>query len=90
MFQSNKKPSKCEAFLIATLGNNVFIYFTKQQPKNETKHHPPIGLLAKLASAYIVDGTQAELIGARRDETTNDHAGGLRLNVGQQHRPRGV
>lgn len=52
--------------------------------------HPPVRLFAELASADVVDGTQAELVGARRDEAADGNASRLRLDVGQQHRPGGV
>lgn len=54
------------------------------------QEYPPVSLFAELSPSHIVDGTQAKLIRARWDETANSNPGWLRLNVGQQHSPRGV
>lgn len=52
--------------------------------------YQPIGLLAELASAHVVDGTQAELVGAGRDEAADGDPCGLRLDVGEEHGPRRI
>lgn len=52
--------------------------------------YQPVSLFAELASAHVVDGTEAELVRARWDEATNSNPGRLWFNVGQQHCPRGI
>jgi len=52
--------------------------------------HSPLGLLAELPLAHVVNGTEAELIGARRDQAVDRHRYGLRLDIGQQDGPRSV
>lgn len=54
------------------------------------QEYPPVSLFAELAPTHVIDGAQAELVGARWDEATNSNPGGLWLNVGQQHCPRGI
>lgn len=58
--------------------------------RRSSAQYPPVSLFAELASAHVVDGTQAELVGARWDEATDGDPGRLWFNVGQQHRPRGI
>lgn len=50
----------------------------------------PVSLLAELALANVVDGTQAELVRACRDQPVDRYSSRLWLNVGQQDRPRSV
>lgn len=52
--------------------------------------HQPVSLFAELASAHVVDGTQAELVGACWDEASDGNPSRLWLNIGQQHCPRGI
>lgn len=50
----------------------------------------PVSLLAELPLAHIVNGTEAELIGARRDQAIHRHRYGLGLDIGQQDGPGSV
>lgn len=50
----------------------------------------PLCLLAELPLAHIINGTEAELIGACRDQTIDRHCRGLRLNTGQQDGPGSI
>lgn len=50
----------------------------------------PVCLLAELPLPHIINGTEAELIGARRDQAIDRHRHGLWLNAGQQDGPGSV
>lgn len=50
----------------------------------------PVGLLAELPLPHIINGTEAELIGARRDQAIDRHCYGLWLDIGQQDGPGSV
>lgn len=50
----------------------------------------PLRLLAELSLPDVVDGTEAELVGARGDEAVDGDGGRLGLDAGQQDRPGGV
>lgn len=50
----------------------------------------PLRLLAELPLPHVVNGTEAELIGARRDQAVDHHRRGLGLDIGQQDRPGSI
>lgn len=50
----------------------------------------PVCLLAELPLPHIINGTEAELIGARRDQAIDRHRCGLRLDIGQQDGPGSI
>lgn len=50
----------------------------------------PLRLLAELSLPDIVDGTEAELVGAGGDQAVDGHCGRLGLDAGQQDRPGSV
>lgn len=50
----------------------------------------PVRLLAELSLPHIINGTEAELVGTRRDQAIDRHCRGLGLDAGQQDGPGSV
>lgn len=50
----------------------------------------PLRFLAELSLPHVINGAQAELIGARRDQAVDRHRRGLGLDAGQQDGPGSV
>lgn len=85
------------AFPPPPLGQQIWICLVYKRrpcrasfPPRPVGQNLPLALFAELPSAHVVDGAQAELIGARRGEAAHHHPVGLRMDVGEEHRPRSV
>lgn len=56
----------------------------------ESGFSSPVCLFAELPLPHIINGTEAELIGARRDQAIDRHCCGHRLNIGLQDGPGSI